>query len=713
MQEDRSNSQNQQGSIPLPEKPARKKRSLKITILQTFITLMIITVAGISTNFYFRSRNAVLDLSEKITKEVTSKIIDRTTNYLNVPANQTITFSKLVTDPNIMNIHEEMWKYMWEQLMIVPQVQTFFIADTNGSYVQVRREPEYATRYIDRSKEKPIERWFYRDESYNITNTEERVPTFDPRVRPWYLGTGVEHKIYWTDVYVFTTAQTPGISASYPVLDQDGYVSVVVCANIPLHSLCDFLAEQRVTANGIVFIFNEKNEVMAYPDKSLTTRKDSATGELRLALVRELDRDFITQAFQIYESSKRDKFASVTGGRKYLVNIIPFPKSFVSQWKIFVVIPESDLLGSVNASLVWALLIALIIFATALLAIYLITNNITKSIVALAQRTAKISDFRLDEFEGVASKIREIDLMSSALVRTTQGLQAFRKYVPAALVRQLIQLNKRVELGGEKAELTIFFSDIREFTSICEGMPAEELMIHLSDYFDQLSQVIMAEKGTIDKYMGDSIMAFWGAPVKLDNSPELACRAALRCQKKLLDLNTHWKANGIPIFHTRIGIHTGETVVGNLGSSERMNYTIIGDSVNLASRLENANKLYGTHIIISESTYRYVSEKFLCRPLDIVKVKGKSESVKIYDLVADLDESIPQKAKDFCKYFKVVFDYYVNRKWGNALKVLKQLQNYFPNDASLKLFTGRCKEFQSRPEAIPVDWDGSVVLTEK
>jgi adenylate cyclase len=712
--EDENNSVQEQPTVGIAaEKNARKKRSLKVAILRTFIMLTIITVGSISTNFYLRSSNAVLQLSDDVVRGVTEKIILETTNYLEVPANQTKTFSKLVTDTNIMNIHERMWEYMWEQLLIVPQVQAFFLADSNGSYVQVRREPDLATRYIDRTRQPPIERWFYRDESYQITNIAEDMPTFDPRDRPWYLNTGLDPKIYWTDVYVFTTAQTPGISASYPVLNTNGDLAVVVCANMPLHSVSDFLSEQRVSQNGLVFIINEKFEVMAFPDKSRTLVKDSATGELRLAFVDELGEEFITDAYLSYKERRRDQFVSVTDHKKYVVKTIPFPKSFVSNWQIVVIIPESDLLGSVNLTLFWALMGALAIFLASLLAIYLVTANITKSIITLSQRTEKISHFHLDEFQGVSSKIAEIDLMSSALVKAVQGLQAFGKYVPAALVRQLIALDKEARLGGEKAELTIFFSDIREFTSISEDTPAEELVSHLSQYFNYLSEIIMSEKGTIDKYIGDAIMAFWGAPVKLENGPELACRAALRCQKRLLDLNMEWKEAGIPIFYTRIGIHTGETIVGNLGSNERMNYTIIGDSVNLASRLEKANKVYGTHIVISESTYRYVSDTFLIRPLDIVTVRGRKEPVKIFDLMADRSEPVSEKAQAFCKYFEIAFNYYLGKKWNKALKVFLQLKRHFPNDTSINLFIRRCQDFRGRPEGSMVNWNGSVVLDEQ
>ncbi|MBN2443529.1 MAG: hypothetical protein JXJ04_19370 [Spirochaetales bacterium] len=711
----------------------RNKKSFKLTILQAFITILVLTVGLLSGIFYIGSKNAIILLSDRITREVSDKVILSTTHYLNGPAQQTITVSNLatstlvtstlvtstlvtstlVTDPGIMSIHEELWKYMWEQQLVYTQMQSFFIADTNGSYVQVRREPRLATRYIDNSKDKQSEKIIYRDENYKIIETEEKTSTFDPRTRSWYKNTGTERKIYWTDVYVSTTAQTPVISASSPVLDDEGNLDGVVCTNIPLHSISDFIREHNVSKNGIVFIANEKNEVIAYPGIGSTIKVDETTKESRLIFVDELEEKSVTRAYDLYRQSHRNKYNSPANGINYMVNVISFPKSFSSEWKIFVVIPESDILGSVNNMLFAALFAAIVILFFSIFFIFIITNNIGKSIINLATSTDAIKDFRLDEFEGVPSKIKEINLMSDALLKTTEGLKSFRKYVPAELVRKLIQMNENAELGGERKELTIFFTDIQSFTTLSQDMAPEKVMNHLSDYLDNLCSIIMRKKGTIDKFIGDGIMAFWGAPVTLPDHPELACEAALACQKRLKELNIIWEEKKLPPLHTRIGIHTGNTVVGNVGSSERMNYTIVGDNVNLASRLEGTNKIYGTKVLISEDTYERVADKFLVRPLDIVAVKGRSKSVRIYELVSPLNEPVPGETKDFCMYFEEAFNLYLKKEWKKAHEIFKKLSGKFPHDKSLILYMKRCEDFFAHPELIPGEWDGTIVLTSK
>jgi adenylate cyclase len=344
--------------------------------------------------------------------------------------------------------------------------------------------------------------------------------------------------------------------------------------------------------------------------------------------------------------------------------------------------------------------------------VIIFANRITKPLVALANQTQKIKDFELDDFNHIKSVIYEIKLMSDAAFSMVQGLQSFRRYVPAALVRELINAGKEAKLGAsDETELTILFTDIQGFTSISENMKAQDLMLHLSDYFEHLSSIIMEEHGTIDKYIGDAIMAFWGAPQKLPNAPYLTCKAALRCQQQLKVLNNQWIKEGKPPMFTRMGIHSGRTLVGNLGSQYRMNYTVIGDSANLASRLEGVNKLYGTQIIISETTYKQISDQFFCRALDVVAVKGKKIGVKIYELIADKNEPISEEKLQFCRDFEQGFETYLKRDWESALVIFETLEKQYPEDLSVKLFIERCRTFQVHP--VPADWNGSIVLHEK
>jgi adenylate cyclase len=224
----------------------------------------------------------------------------------------------------------------------------------------------------------------------------------------------------------------------------------------------------------------------------------------------------------------------------------------------------------------------------------------------------------------------------------------FSKFVSKEIVDELLKNPEKAELGGAKREVTVFFSDIVGFTTLSEQMSPEELVSQLNEYLSVMTDSIIEYKGTIDKYMGDAIMAFWGAPLYLEEHPYYCCVAALAQIKKLDELQSNWDKRGLPKLEIRIGINTGLAILGNMGSTHRMNYTCMGDSVNLGSRLEQINKNYSTKIIISEFTYQRVKDRIYARELDIVKVKGKNMQVKIYELLGLVDDS------DFSKYIQIV-----------------------------------------------------------
>ncbi|MCL2180067.1 MAG: adenylate/guanylate cyclase domain-containing protein, partial [Treponema sp.] len=220
----------------------------------------------------------------------------------------------------------------------------------------------------------------------------------------------------------------------------------------------------------------------------------------------------------------------------------------------------------------------------------------------------------------------------------TSLFKNFKRYVPADLVIQLINKNIIADLGGEQQELTVFFSDIAKFTSITEKMEPEKVVQDLCVYFENISRTILANNGTIDKYIGDSVMAFWGAPVPMEDHASKACYAALTVQESLRILFEQWEHQGKIPFHTRIGIHTGNVLVGNLGYKERLNYTVMGDTVNVSSRLEGINKIYGTEIIVSDSVYKKCPDDFEFRHIDRVYLLGRFEAMDIYELIAFKDD---------------------------------------------------------------------------
>ena len=262
-----------------------------------------------------------------------------------------------------------------------------------------------------------------------------------------------------------------------------------------------------------------------------------------------------------------------------------------------------------------------------------ISRRICHPLLLLEQDMARMQRFDLGEGIHVRSRIKEIINMESAINNMKNGLRSFKKYVPAELVGELITLNKVAVLEAEKRTLTVFFCDIKDFTSLSERLAPEELARLMGIYFDGMTKIILRHQGTVDKYIGDSIMAFWGAPRPCADQAARACLATLECRQFVAELAEKYRDQGLETFATRFGLNTGEAIVGNFGYEERLNYTAMGDSVNVASRLEGLNKEYGTTILISESTYLQAKHVIEARVLDRVLVKGKSLGVTVFELL--------------------------------------------------------------------------------
>jgi len=285
--------------------------------------------------------------------------------------------------------------------------------------------------------------------------------------------------------------------------------------------------------------------------------------------------------------------------------------------------------------------------------------------------------------------------------------EAFGKYVSPVLVKEIMKDYSKLKLGGEKRDITILFSDIRDFTSISEKMAPEELVRLLNQYLSEMTDIIIKNKGLVDKYIGDAIMAFWNAPLDVKNHSEMACLSALNMFKGLKKLQKEWASHNHPYINIGIGINTGPAVVGNMGSKERFDYTAMGDTVNLASRIEGLTKYYKVNILISQNTYNLVKSVFLCRKIDLVAVKGKKEPIVIYELISPINESTEIQKKLVQDYEKA-FSLYFNKEFSKALSLFNILSK---EDESSKEFVLRCKEFEKNPPE--TSWNGVWTMKSK
>ncbi|MDA8164002.1 MAG: adenylate/guanylate cyclase domain-containing protein [Desulfobacteraceae bacterium] len=285
---------------------------------------------------------------------------------------------------------------------------------------------------------------------------------------------------------------------------------------------------------------------------------------------------------------------------------------------------------------------------------------------------------------------------------------AFGRYVSPQVVAELVKSPEKLTLKGEQRELTIFFSDIRGFTTISERMDSEQLGKFMNEYLTAMSNIVMAEQGMVDKFIGDAVMAIWGAPLPNEAHAVCAVRAALRMLARLRELQPGWQARGLPPIEIGIGLNTGVVSVGNFGSEGRFDYTVIGDNVNLASRLEGSNKLYGTNVIISELTLAALDGRFFCRFVDKVRVKGKNEPVSIYEPL--LEGSPPIELRAEVGRFEEAVRLYQARDFEGAGAIFGELQQTRPHRL-YALYLQRAETFCRLPP--PADWDGCFTFTTK
>jgi adenylate cyclase len=288
--------------------------------------------------------------------------------------------------------------------------------------------------------------------------------------------------------------------------------------------------------------------------------------------------------------------------------------------------------------------------------------------------------------------------------------EAFQHYLAPAVVEQVLSQPERLKLGGDRKELTVFFSDIVGFTPISEGLEPEELVALLNDYLSEMSEVILETKGYINKYEGDLIMAVFGAPLDDPEHAVTACRAALESQRRLGEFRERLARENRPILRARIGINSGVMLVGNMGSRRLFDYTVMGDNVNVGSRLEGANKAFGTEIMIGENTFTLVKDLFETRRLGLVAVKGRVKPVGAWELIAEKGKCPPLVAKLLPSYERGLAAY-AEQKWDDAMAAFAECLKIHPGDGPSRAYLNRCADLR-RSERLE-RWDGSFTLDPK
>ncbi len=390
-------------------------------------------------------------------------------------------------------------------------------------------------------------------------------------------------------------------------------------------------------------------------------------------------------------------------GREFLATFRALPGT--QGWIVGIVVPRDFYFGRLAAMRTRMLALALGIVVFLASAAALILRAVRRAQLRIVRESLRMNRFEFSPAP-TDSAFRDVSEILESLEKAKTAMRAMGKYVPIDLVRRLYREKSEPVLGGEELEISLMFTDIRDFTQLSEQLEPNRLATALGRYLETMARIIQQEtSGTIDKYIGDAIMALWNAPEPVAGHARMACLAALRCRDagRALARAPEWET--LPPFETRFGLHCDTALVGHFGAPDRMNYTAIGDAVNLASRLEGLNKIYGTTIIASESIATAARPHFDFRLLDLVAVKGKSKAVRIYELIGEQGTAagVPRSVADYERAFAA----YLARDFAAALSILEA----HDDDPPSVVLRERCRRQLLDPP--PPDWNGVYVAKEK
>lgn len=455
----------------------------------------------------------------------------------------------------------------------------------------------------------------------------------DPRLAQWYLQAD-DAAVHVSTLYDLPLFGRPGLSVSRRVPGG----GAVVGLDMTLESLSAFLAHQRASPRSDVFLFTEEGILLAHQRQEVAavpagTPEAPRTRWTSLAaaadpVVRLVWRHY---AQGMLPPGETRELAGPDG--PLLVRLATLEDLAEPGMLVAVAAPLADFTAPVDAAVRDGTLLAALAFAAGLLAIGVLAWRIARPLTILTAEVEAIRRLELETPLDVNSRIAEIASLSEAMGGMKATLRLFGVYVPRDLVRKLMEEGGIAEVGGERRHVTVLFSDIDDFTTLAERMAPEELMRVASTYFEAVTDELLRNRATIDKYIGDAVMALWNAPRDDPYHARNACEAALRARLLTERLCEAFAARGWPRLQTRFGLHTGDAVVGNVGSSDRLAYTAMGGMVNLASRLEGMNKFYGSRILVSEATRLAAGPWFVTRPVDLVQAKGATVATDVHELL--------------------------------------------------------------------------------
>lgn len=492
---------------------------------------------------------------------------------------------------------------------------------------------------------------------------------YDARKRDWYKTASAleEGAVAWTKPYTFFTTREPGITA-IARFERAG-VMHVVAFDVLLSDLSRFTTSLHPTPRSLVLVAGEGNTVVGLPTRE-PAAQGSATSKGELAPMASLGIAPITAAAELPTGAAPREVSA--GGEDWWLGRQRYEREGFPSFDVVVVVPSADLLGDLRRLQAIVLGAALVTIAAALGFAFLVARRLSAPLEVLAGESRRLRDLDFGGSSSIDTPLRELRELAEAHEQSRKALESFARYVPLEVVRELVAKGEVAQIGGKSEVLTILFTDIAGFTSLSESMEPRALTEHMAEYFGAMIAALHEHGATVDKMVGDAIVAFWGAPERRDDHARRAALGVLACVRALERLTPKWREEGKPELPTRFGLATGSVVVGNVGAPTRLAYTVLGDVANLASRLEGANKEYGTTVIAALSTIEAAGPGLVTRRLDALAVKGKEAALEVCELVG-LEGEVPASRLAELRAYEQALDAYRARRFDEAARLLEPL----------------------------------------
>ena len=696
--------------------------SLYHSLLRHIISLIIFLSCSILIVIHFATSSVKMNISEILIDRVTNHVEAELQHFFE-PVVHSLTSVRIMAEDGVINLSnkDDLTKIFFSIMKSTPQISSINIGDEYGNgFLLLKKQDKWVSRSINNTNSPGVLTWKRFNSKYDLEQEWTEPGDFDPRTQPWYIcfthkttdhNIKAQKLVYWTDPYSFFTTHEPGITVSTVIQSPQGDF-YVLALDILLTDITDMSSEISVTKNGDVFILSEDGALIGLP-KNYASRPIEELKKLFLSSPLESDLKHVKDSYTAWLNKKqtqKDSFFFKCCNENWVGGVYPFKLNQDQKFLISIIFPENDFLYELKRQTTVVIIVALISMILAILLTHRITINYSEALKKIVHQSEKITNLDLSSTPPVASKLKEIQQLANVHENMRLALDSFSKYVPLKVVRELLEQGEAAKIGGKIDNLTILFTDIRGFTSITETINPRQLTNQLAEYFEVMLDILKSENATVDKFIGDAIVAFWGAPAPIKNHPFHAVNAVLKTHEAIKKLNHDWTIQGKNAFPTTFGLASGQVLVGNIGASSRLSYTVLGDIVNTANRIENINRFYGTEMLGSQNVKEATENVFLWRKIDTVQLVGKTSITNLFELVArkdNVNDAIIEKTSNYEKALEL----YQRKDFKGAILLLDKVLKKYPDDTPSIRLKNLCITFSSYPPSYL--WDGVTKFSKK